>query len=548
MPCLDMDQEAKDKCKLWFGVAGAIVTMGMSISSFVTAQNSYSVLQEIQGDYTVHITHWESLPIIDIQVVGPADACPSGYDEPAVSNDRNALQTIGEFPGSTGWCECGDNGFVWTYTFWQYWCDCGSGKQFNGTWYYTSSPGSGRCSEKADDAGCVDASQLATAQELWITQSGFCHSNASSAGCADDHPAAAVALDVWKQHRLCYKRGGWSALDRVDKINFEDAACDKGELCQSADASQDPSNTICAPSAAECPLIDLGDLASALNTNDNEPALDLSTSVVSTSGNFLPIVEIRTTIGSVCWTGSFGKSGRSNNERVANRYNSPCTEADTRFTVWDSVTEPLLYNENEISTTGNNLLGDGSYSPIQYYNTSADVAWSLSYRRQIFWSSDCASGDIKDLAAHLKPLRAVVALQHALLIVNGIFGLGILGIVLPLIMFMHACDADNDLPCIPGEGQRERDNLSKLQKVMSLTAKIAKMVPLILCLMATDDIHWFFTTAGEGECSDPLTNQSMTELGTQINDVRESNYNTLYIDCALICWYIIPAALWAFKK
>ncbi len=52
------------------------------------------------------------------------------------------------------------------------------------------------------------------------------------------------------------------------------------------------------------------------------------------------------------------------------------------------------------------------------------------------------------------------------LIVNGVFGLGILGIVLPAIMFMHACDKDNDLPCIPGHGQRERDNLSKIQKAL----------------------------------------------------------------------------------
>ena len=174
------------------------------------------------------------------------------------------------------------------------------GKQYNGTWYYSSSPGAGDCSDKADDAGCSGDSQQAVAEELWVTEQNYCHTNASGAGCADDHPAGAVTLNVWKQHRLCYKRGGWSALNRVDKVNFDDAACHSGTLCQSADATQDPSNTICAPSADECPLLSLGDLAVALDTDDAEPALNLSKSVMSTSGvNFLPVVEIRTTIGEV---------------------------------------------------------------------------------------------------------------------------------------------------------------------------------------------------------------------------------------------------------
>lgn len=163
----------------------------------------------------------------------------------------------------------------------------------------------------------------------------------------------------------------------------------------------------------------------------------------------------------------------------------------------------------------------------------------MSYRREIEWDSTCAAGTIQDLADHVKPLKHVVDYQWDLIVVNGIFGLGILGIVIPLTMFMHACDKDNDLPCIPGSGQQERDNLGRFQKVLSFASKVAKMIPLIYCLNATDSIHTFFKLAGSSNCSDEVTNKSMSELGREIDRVKESNYRTLYLDIAMICYYVL---------
>ena len=71
---------------------------------------------------------------------------------------------------------------------------------------------------------------------------------------------------------------------------------------------------------------------------------------------------------------------------------------------------------------------------------------------------------------------------------------------------------------------------------------------MILCLVVTDDIHWFFTTAGDGSCSDSLTNSAMRELGDEVDRVKESNYTNLYLDIALICWSFVPLSLWVYKK
>eukprot|EP01084_Bolivina_argentea_P259940 438828_1 len=548
---MGLDERTKQKISIAIAVIGAFFTMGMSIASFITANKSYSYLNEIKGDYEVHIIHWDSLPLLDVQIIGPDDACNWGYELAEISNSRNALQTIGEFPGSKAWCDCRDGGFDYTYTYTKFWCECGSGKTYNGTTYYSTSPGAGSCSDKAIKARCETDYKLANATETWYTQQDYCHTNASLAGCANDDPIAPVDLSIWKHHKLCYKRGGWSALQRIALLNIHSASCESGVVCQQASPTQDPQNTICAKTLDECPIVQLGDLSLTLDTNESDPILNNSYSVAAAGDdiydNYLPIVEIRQTIGTPCWKGSFGQSSRSNNERVKNKYNNECEEEDTRFIYWDSHDEPSLYNENKVPTGGNNLMGNGDYSEIQYYNTSTDVNWVLTYRRQIFWSSNCDSGDITDLRWHLKPLRRVVDYQLALLVVNGIFGLGLLGICLPVIMLLHACDKDHDLPCVPGEGEQERNNLNKIQKVISLISKIAKMIPLILCLVVTDTIHWFFTKSGESECSDPLTNRAMSSLGEQIDEVKNSNYNTLYLDIALICWYLVPFSIWIFK-
>lgn len=98
-----------------------------------------------------------------------------------------------------------------------------------------------------------------------------------------------------------------------------------------------------------------------------------------------------------------------------------------------------------------------------YYNTSSDVDWQISYRHEIFWDEHCKAGSIIDLSQNLHPVRKMTGYQSSLLILNGIFGLGILGILLPAITIQHVAKKDRDLPCIPGKGDEEKKNLNRLK-------------------------------------------------------------------------------------
>ena len=125
----------------------------------MTAVASYQLLATVQGDYLVHIAHWKALHIIKVDVIEKGESCKSGWETPIWSpSDRTALQTIGRFPGSLPWCECGPDGFVYTYLKYQYKCDCGptGSKENGGTTYVSTKWGTGYCSANALAAGCSD--------------------------------------------------------------------------------------------------------------------------------------------------------------------------------------------------------------------------------------------------------------------------------------------------------------------------------------------------------------------------------------------------------
>ena len=79
---------------------------------------------------------------------------------------------------------------------------------------------------------------------------------------------------------------------------------------------------------------------------------------------------------------------------------------------------------------------------------------------------------------------------------------------------------------------------------------VCMIIPTVVCLVSTGGVHSFFTLAGESECSDPLTSQSMIDLGSSSKDVLNENYQTLFVDIAMLL-YAIFFAVWKvrmFKK
>ena len=408
--------------------------MVMSIWSFASANKAYSLLKKVKGDYEIHIDvcfkrinlcviwtkckqkhhpiqHWESLPIINVHIVSEQESCPSDSETPIwAPSDRNALHTIGRFPGSLNWCECGAGpGFLHTFTYTQYQCVCGTGCIIKDDKSYCSnSMGDGACYPDQQSAGCRTNTQPASMNQWWSTQSGLCSTNATLAGCADDIPADPVELPLWRNdNKLCFERGGWTAMERIENLDIGTATCSRGVTCEEGDG-QEPSTTICAPTQDECPIVDLGDL---------ELGMDISGTGLNSlkTGPGLPIIEVQTTIGSPCWKGTWGQPGRANNKRVANKFEQSCTEPDTRFVEWDRVTESDLYQMNDVGTSGGvYMVGDGTNSDIQRYDTNSNVEWKLSYRREIEWDSTCAAGNIGDLVENLKPLKKVVDYQYQL--------------------------------------------------------------------------------------------------------------------------------------
>ena len=64
------------------------------------------------------------------------------------------------------------------------------------------------------------------------------------------------------------------------------------------------------------------------------------------------------------------------------------------------------------------------------------------------------------------------------MIVQGIFGLAILGIFFPIMAAMQFFEKDQDLMCIPGEGLEERRNLGVCKSICSF------------CYFAETDFYW----------------------------------------------------------
>ena len=102
----ELTPEEKKKSKIIL-VIGVIVSIGMSIYSFVNVYLTYLELVEIKDDYLTLINHWESKPVTDIKLIEYTDdtSCPTGYKEGIVKdNDRKVDQTIGKWPGKYKIC------------------------------------------------------------------------------------------------------------------------------------------------------------------------------------------------------------------------------------------------------------------------------------------------------------------------------------------------------------------------------------------------------------------------------------------------------------
>ena len=95
------------------------------------------------------------------------------------------------------------------------------------------------------------------------------------------------------------------------------------------------------------------------------------------------------------------------------------------------------------------------------------------------------------------------------MIVQGIFGLAILGIFFPIMAAMQFFEKDQDLMCIPGEGLEERRNLGVCKSICSFIAIVLKLIFIGIASGATEPV--FKVYDGVSDCAvDKLTKETVS--------------------------------------
>ena len=76
--------------------------------------------------------------------------------------------------------------------------------------------------------------------------------------------------------------------------------------------------------------------------------------------------------------------------------------------------------------------------------------------------------------------------------VQYVFGLFILGLMLPYITLLNLCKRDQDVRCVPGKGVREAKNISIIKGGCGLLANVVKFPVLVIALNATGKLKGAF--------------------------------------------------------
>ena len=376
----------------------AVFGLGMSIYSFSNTLRSYSIMANTVGQFKSVISNWNGVPLDDVKVISSGSTCPAGYSEGVVSDDRTAKvpQTVGQFPGSYDWCECGSNGFEWRFQYREYSCDCSSCKKTSSNSKRCPSSSSGRCTDRR----CTEKKgALKWKTELWKTKKGACSTNATKAGCKTDTGLQAQPLSKIDDRKICYKRSGKSALARASATATGCPANTKN--CNNG--GDDSKTFICVATTDACPLTAViggfgGDV------------------LITSTGGSLPIVEVRVTPGPVCVlndAGSEGIAGRQNNDRIKKKFDTGCIKNDPRYVLWHSFPESFYYKNNSIGTTGGQSLtgkfNQQTYtetSPVQRFDIYSDP-WRISYRTQIAWKASCGGTDLSGIEKKMQPVSQI---------------------------------------------------------------------------------------------------------------------------------------------
>lgn len=168
---------------------------------------------------------------------------------------------------------------------------------------------------------------------------------------------------------------------------------------------------------------------------------------------------------------------------------------------------------------------------------------AMFYRTQIEWKPSCTfSTKIgkQEIQGVVSPLKATTSAQLALVVINTLSGI-IVGVFIPLLIIYNIWY--DDVPCVAGSGAEEKKTLKGYSSHTSLVLNIVKMIPLIISIVMITKLSGLFTEVSTENCSDTLSNETITYLAETLPNVKQANMTTLGSDVVSLLLAILSVIM-----
>ena len=100
-----------------------------------------------------------------------------------------------------------------------------------------------------------------------------------------------------------------------------------------------------------------------------------------------------------------------------------------------------------------------------------------------------------------------------------------------------------DVPCIPGDGEPEKKLIKAFNKYVSNALHVIKMIPLVLTVVAIDQIEGFWARVAAADCTDGTTQKTLNFIAKEFPDVKEKNTQSLVIEALSLAFFFAMSVL-----
>lgn len=520
-----------------------ILLLMLAIGSIVAAVIAFTVFHAATSEFNDVITNWETPPITDFYFTSTS-TCESGY---------TALKTP-TWPGTYSGA-----------------CACANGAYSNAEGEYQVSSAFGSCDVNQTDAGCVSQPAIGAIELDEWHKSTICYKQEGAPqllSATKERPAAKNNAECAAGYSAC--GSGSTAGDRTTCVKSTQTKCPLTNL----EATTTADGGATAPSG-----FSLGHATVDKNTTW------WYADAVTTSG-FMPIVEMKLALydptgkRGECFqdeTKQHKYTSSADSYDYTNNYPSECGRVDKRWELLESQTEAEFLwsnfrDENECSgssmgetadyladgsircdggantyfTDSNCQVADGTSGTSASFGTagcgSSDTVcknvmyqsncgalrrwasqgsehWAVLFRREIYWKPTCDVSKV-DLKAIQQPVEDAASTLLANMIVCIIVNL-VIGIFFPVCFMMNL--HYNDVPCIPNDGDDEKQLIDYIKKYLGLLFHVVKVIPAIVALSTFATISGALNRAATSGCQDDDDVRTYQTFETMSEQVETSN-------------------------